>query len=181
MGTVTNRQDYLKVWGDDNIVTYPRNSWLREFPAQADAYPVTDFIPINASVVFTSDLTDSRFELFDRINLDLGVDEVLTIVVIGAVPADPGAMLFGFEPLDGRVLLLGLEAGTLELVNSSFRTLTEFLYRFACFVDADTGVAGRAQRATELRSALMEIDPAAFTSSESWWSVALAQLGATVD
>lgn len=78
------------------------------------------------------------------------------------------------------MVLLGAGTGTLELVNSTFRSLTLFLYYFGRFIDADTGVDGRAQRAALLLEQLRTIDDPAFKNPASWWTVALAQLGATV-
>lgn len=173
-----SREDYLRAWGDDNIIKFPRDQWRRDFTAPPESYPGVDFIPVEMSVVYTAYLQDRKFDLYDRINLELGEGQVLTLLVIGAVPAAPDSMLFGFDVVGGRVVLLGVEDATLELVNSSFRAMTEFLYHFACLVDGDTGGDGRAQRAGELRKVLTAIDPAAFKSHQSWWSAALSEMEA---
>jgi hypothetical protein len=126
------------------------------------------------SAVFTSYLT-GPIDLYTPINLDFGSGEPRKLVVIGAVPADP-ATLMCFDQATGQVLMLGTKDGTLELVNSTFRALVEFLYHFARFIDEDTGRTGRAARAAGLRDRLGRIDPGAFTDPESWWSVAFMQL-----
>lgn len=170
-----NRQDYLNAWEPKNVIRFPREQWMNEFSAPESSYPDIDFIPIEMSVVFTSFL-NRRFDLYSNINLDMGSQGSLKLIVIGAVPADRDATLFCFDTASGRILMLGVDKGTLEPVNSSFRALTEFLYRFAIFLDQDTGVSGRATRAAALRAELFQIDPNAFADPESWWSIAFMQL-----
>jgi hypothetical protein len=168
-------QEYVKAWGSDNMVRYPRSRWLREFAAPAASYPDVDLLPVDMPTVFTSHLT-GRYELFSRVDVERGPAGSLQAVVVGAVPVDPEATLFCFDIVSGRVLMLGVRDRTLELVNSSFKALSEFLYHFALFVDQDTGRAGRARRAAVLRATLAKIDPAAFGDPASWWSVTFMQL-----
>ncbi|MFB8282028.1 SUKH-4 family immunity protein [Nocardia colli] len=175
-----NRQKYIDVWGDDNVVPFPRDQWMSSFRAPVGAYPDVDLLPVDMSAVFTSALDGSRFNLYDRINIEIGPNEVLTLRVIGAVPAATGSMLFGFDVDGGRVVLLGVGEGTLELVNSSLKALVDFLYLFACFIDEDSGVVGRPERATDLRKAFLAIDASALNNPESWWSISLSKLGAKI-
>lgn len=173
---MTDSDAYLKAWEPDNVVPYPRAEWIDEFAAPAGAYPEVDFLPVDMSEVYTADLEGARLELYSMIDLRMGDEGTLTLAVVGAVPADKDDMLFCLDADSGQVLLLGIEDGTLELVNSSFKALTEFLYHFALFIDADTGGAGRAQRAHALRATLAGIDREALADGESWWSIALMQL-----
>lgn len=173
---MTDSDAYLRAWEPDNTVPYPRAQWLGEFAAPAATYPSVDFLPIDMSAVYTAYLEDGRFDLYSRINLDMGRDGTLALAVVGAVPDDKDDMLFCLDTGSGQILLLGVSDGTLELVNSTFKALTEFLYHFALFIDADTGAAGRAQRAKALRATLKRIDPQALADRESWWSIALMQL-----
>lgn len=175
---MTDSDAYLKAWEPDNVIPYPRRQWLGEFAAPAEAYPAIDFLPIDMSAVFTAYLEGARFELYSRIDLDMGPNGTLALAVIGAVPDDRDDMLFCFDGDSGQVLLLGVGDGTLELVNSSLKALAEFLYHFALFIDADTGSLGRGRRAKALRATLHGIDPEALADRESWWSIALMQLGA---
>jgi hypothetical protein len=177
---VTDSSAYLQAWEPDNTIPYPRAEWMSEYAAPAAAYPAIDFLPIDMSVVFTAYLEDARFDLYSRIDLDMGRDGKLELAVIGAVPADKDDMVFCLDLGTGRILLLGVGDGTLELVNSTFKALAEFLYHFARFIDADTGGAGRALRAKDLRAKLKRIDPEALADPESWWSVALIQLEGTM-
>ncbi|WP_051393544.1 SUKH-4 family immunity protein [Glycomyces arizonensis] len=170
---MTDSDAYLRAWEPDNVIRFPRDQWMREFAAPAASYPEVDFLPIDMSAVYTSYLT-GRFELYSTINL--GGEETMRLKVIGAVPSDRENMLFCLDTKTGRVLLLGVAEGTLELVNATFKALTEFLYHFALFVDADTGAAGRSLRAKALRATLNAVDPGAFADRESWWSIALMQL-----
>jgi len=176
---VPDSDAYVKAWEPDNTIPYPRAAWMGEYAAPAASYPAIDFLPIDMSVVFTAYLEDARFDLYSRIDLDMGRDGKLELAVIGAVPADKDDMLFCLDLGSGQVLLLGVSDGTLELVNSTFKALTEFLYHFARFIDADTGGAGRALRAKDLRAKLKSIDSEALADPESWWSVALMQLEGT--
>lgn len=172
---IQDRQSYAQAWGDDNIIRFPRDQWIEKFTAPLRSYPDVDFIPIELSVVFTSFL-QGRFDLYSVINLDLGPQRALTLVVIGAVPADRDNTLFCLDSGSGQVLMLGVTGGTLEPVNASFKQFTEFLYHFAVFVSQDSGIQGRAQRATALRTALADIDPSAFANPDTWWSVAFVKL-----
>jgi hypothetical protein len=174
--TVTDRDAYLKTWEPDNTVPYPRDVWVAEFPAPEAAYPAVDFLPIDLSVVYTAYLEGARFDLYTRIDLDMGREGTLALVVIGAVPAERDDMLFCLDTGTGQVLLLGPDDGTLELVNTTFKAFAAFLYEFSLFIDADTGAPGRAARAKTLRATLNGIDRKALKDRESWWSVALMQL-----
>jgi hypothetical protein len=176
---VPDKAAFLQAWEPDNTVPYPRAAWMAEYAAPAASYPEVDFLPIDMSVVYTAYLEDARFDLYSRIDLDMGRDGKLALAVVGAVPADKDEMLFCLDTGSGRILLLGVGDGTLELVNSTFKALTEFLYHFARFIDADTGGAGRALRAKDLRAKLKSIDPEALADRESWWSIALMQLEGT--
>ncbi|GAA1688495.1 hypothetical protein GCM10009830_40130 [Glycomyces endophyticus] len=169
---MTDREEYLRAWEPDNVVRFPREQWMREFAAPAAAYPDVDFLPVDMSAVYTAYLT-GRFELYASLNLG---DDGPRLRVVGGVPSDRDGMLFCLDTATGRVLLLGVAEGTLELVNSTFKALTEFLYHFALFVDADSGAAGRPARAKALRATLTAIDPRALADRESWWSIALMQL-----
>lgn len=175
MNTTPEHQAYAQAWGQGNTIRFPRDQWINAFPAPRETYPAFDFIPIDVSAVFTSHL-DGRFELYAPINLNLGPQGALKLVVIGAVPADRDNTLFCLDSASGRILMLGVNQGTLEPVNTSFKTLTEFLYRFAVFVNHDTGRHNRAARAANLRSELARIDPPALADPNSWWSVAFAKL-----
>ncbi|MFB9662850.1 SUKH-4 family immunity protein [Glycomyces mayteni] len=174
---MTDADAYLRAWEPDNVVRYPRAQWMREFAAPAAAYPEVDFLPVEMSAVYTAYLT-GRFELYAAI--DIGGDSGLRLRVVGGVPSDRDNMLFCLDTATGRILLLGVAEGTLELVNSTFKALAEFLYHFARFVDEDSGAAGRPARAKALRATLHGIDPAALADRESWWSIALMQLEGTL-
>lgn len=174
---MTDSDAFLKAWEPDNTIPYPRQHWMDEFAAPAATYPAVDFLPLDMSAVFTAYLEGAQFDLYSRINLEMGPDGTLALAVIGAVPEERDDMLFCLDTDSGQVLLLGVGDGTLELVNSTFKALTEFLYHFALFIDADTGGLGRAKRAKALRATMNAIDPAALADRESWWNVALMQLG----
>ncbi|MDA1363110.1 SUKH-4 family immunity protein [Glycomyces luteolus] len=169
------RQTYVQAWGESNVIRFPRDAWIEQFPAPRETYPDVDVIPIEVSVVFTS-LLNGRFDLYSVINLNVGPQSTLQLVVIGAVPADSDNTLFCLDSGTGRVLMLGVSNGTLEPVNATFKQFSEFLYHFAIFVRYDNGKQHRAQRASVLRSQLERIDPSAFADANSWWSVAFTKL-----
>lgn len=168
--------DYIKAWGVENYLVFDRYAWMREFPAPAVAYPDSDTLPMEMSVVFQVGVGSTGLETFDRINLDIVDNESISLIVLGSVPNSDGSMVFGFDISGGRVILLGLDGGTLELVNSSLAKFVEFLYRFALFVDNDRGISSRASRASELRQELTSCDPDAFADRDSWWGVVLGSL-----
>ncbi|MFI1238679.1 SUKH-4 family immunity protein [Nocardia salmonicida] len=168
--------DYINAWGLGNYVVFDRNAWIQEFSAPLVAYPDIETLPMELSAVFQVGAGSAGIEAFDRINLDIGDNESIGLIVLGSVPNSDGSMLFGFDIAGGRVILLGLDHGTLELVNSSLAKFVEFLYRFALFIDNDRGISTRPNRARELRSELTSCDPDAFVSIDSWWGVVLSSL-----
>lgn len=176
---MNREEDFVTAWEPGNVVRYPKLQWLSALGAPEDSYPEIDFLPIELSVVYTTRV-GGEFKLYDRVNVEAKPGDILSLIVIGAVPSAPESMLFCLDAASGRVALLGVEQGTLEVVNSSLRMLVEFLYHFARFIDEDTGLATRPQRALELRRIFERLDPEALTQPDSWWSMVLAQLGAGV-
>ncbi len=171
--------DYINAWGLGNYVVFDRNLWIREFAAPPVAYPDADTLPMELSAVFQIGTGSTGIEAFDRINLDIGDNESVSLIVLGSVPNSDGSMLFGFDIAGGRVILLGLDHGTLELVNTSLAKFVDFLYRFALFIDDDRGISSRPDRARELRIELTACDPDAFVGVDSWWGVVLSSLSAS--
>lgn len=80
------RQDYIDVWGTDNVFEYPRAEWMSEYSAPPEVYLDVDFIPTDMSLFFTSYLEGGRFHLYDRINLRVADDEYMRLVIVGANP-----------------------------------------------------------------------------------------------
>ncbi|MGM7646560.1 SUKH-4 family immunity protein [Nocardia sp. JW2] len=170
--------DYAKAWGAGNSTVFDRASWMAELPAPSTAYPSADTLPMEMSVVFQFGAGSTGLEPYDRFNIDLGGGEKIELILLGSVPGSDGSMIFGFDISVGRVVLLGLNRGTLELVNSSLAAFVEFLYQFALFIDADRGLPGREERARRLREKLAAYDPGAFVDPDSWWNVVLSSLAA---
>ena len=176
---MTTVDEYWRAWdGEENTVPLPLEHWRERFSAPDSAYPHADFIPIDLTAVFTSYL-DGEIDLYDPVNLESDDgSHVIATVAIGAAPEDED-LLFLFDTDSGEVLLLDMANPIPELVNSSLRDFSRFLYEFALFLDADQGVDGRAARAGELQQRLQNQDPAAFAESDSWWSMAFSELVTT--
>lgn len=129
---------------------------------------------MEVSVVFTT-FVKGEIELFDVVKMQVGNAEPVNMVIIGAVPEDDD-LLFALNLASGAVLLVDLNQGAVETVNSTARDFVEFLYRLSMFIDADQGRASRAEPAARLRQELTRLDRMAFEDPESWWSAAFAQL-----
>lgn len=177
---MTTRDEFWDLWeGESGTVPMPVEEWRSRFRAPAAAYPDADFLPDYVSYFYTADVP-GEMPLFAHVNLEPDPEDggpAVPTVLIGSVP-DEGDMLFLFDTDSGRVLYLDLRDGVPEPANSSLRSFLDFLYELTLFVDADTGIAGRAERARELHGRLRAMDPAAFAEPDSWWSVAFQQLEA---
>ncbi|MEU6857994.1 SUKH-4 family immunity protein [Glycomyces sp. NPDC046736] len=175
---MTTRDRYWDLWeGEEGTIAMPVAQWRSQFRAPAAVYPDADFLPDAVSIFYTAE-TPGDMPLYAQVNLEPDPEDggpAVPTVLIGSVP-DEGDMLFLFDTDKGEVLYLDLREGIPELVNSSLRTFVDFLYELTLFVDADTGLAGRAERARTLHQRLLSIDAAAFAESDSWWSVAFQQL-----
>lgn len=164
---------FRALWSEDELVPYPREAWL-EGGLPSEMLPDGDEIPLDVPVVYTAFL-EGDIELYDTIQLsteDGALD--IRLIVVGAV-ADNTNLLYVLDPRTGEILQFDLEEQDIQPVNSNFRTFVEFLYRFALFVEADEGKAGRAERAAALRAELEPIDPPAFTP-DGWWPLVISQL-----
>ncbi|GAA2140157.1 hypothetical protein GALLR39Z86_06430 [Glycomyces algeriensis] len=166
--------EYLAAWGPENNVPYPRKLWMEVLPAPAASYPSIDFIPLDMSEVFTAYL-EGEVELYDQVEVRITDVKPYRLMLIGTVPANRD-MWFVFNAESGEVMLLDIEAPTIEPVNSSLAAFVDFLYHLGIFIDWDNGTPGRAPRAVELKRQLNEIDPPAFADPESWWSAVIDQL-----
>ncbi|MEH0844682.1 SUKH-4 family immunity protein [Micromonospora sp. CPCC 205711] len=164
---------FTALWSEDELIPYPRQAWL-EGGFSPDLLPEGDEIPLDVEVVYSAFL-EGDIELYDTIALtteDGSLD--VRLIVVGMV-ADNSDLLYVLDPRTGEILQYDLEQQDVQGVNSNFRTFVEFLYRFALFVEADEGKAGRAERAEQLRMVLESIDPAAF-APDGWWPLVLSQL-----
>lgn len=163
---------YRAVWDEDDMVPLPGSVWI-ERGLPAEALPEGGAIPSAVEAVYTTGI-ESDIELYEPIRLtaedaDLDID----FVVVGALPGEAN-LLYVMEPQSGGVFQLDLERHDVRGVNSTFRRFVECLYRFARFVEADDGAAGRGERAAELRRDIEAIDPWAF-GSDAWWPLVFEQ------
>jgi hypothetical protein len=147
---------------------------MEVLPAPAAAYPPIGFLPLDMSEVFTAYL-EREVELYDHVEVRITNEKPYRLMLIGVVPADSD-MWFVFNAETGQVMLLDIDAPTIEPVNSSLHAFVDFLYHLGRFIDWDNGAPGRAPRAAELKRQLNEIDAAAFADPESWWSTVIDQL-----
>ncbi|MEU5876249.1 SUKH-4 family immunity protein [Spirillospora sp. NPDC047279] len=164
------REEYLRLWGEDNTVSFPLDEWKSRQSAPAGSWPEVDLLPIDLPVAFTAYL-DGEYAPFAEV-----VHEVengpRTFVVLGRAPR-PETSFFVLDPDTGVVHLFGSSDKALEEVNSSFAAFVRFLFRFAQFVEADDGQATRPARADVLERELRAIDAGALERAENWWNKAV--------
>ncbi|GAA1643504.1 hypothetical protein J3R03_003976 [Actinoplanes couchii] len=163
----------LSLWSVDELVPFPRESWLEGGIPEEDL-PVGDEIPQDVAIVYTAQI-EAGFELYDVIQLatdDGSLD--IRLIALGAVATNPG-LLYVMDPRTGEILQLDMEAGDIQGVNSTFRTFAEFLYQMGRFVADDEGKEGRAERAAVLADLFESIDPDAM-KPECWWPLVISQL-----
>lgn len=172
---MTAPERYRAVWGEDGMVPFPGGFWA-EKGVPAEALPEGDAIPASVAAVYTTRL-EGDIELYETIRLTAeDADLDISFLVVGALQ-DEADLLYVMEPQTGGLLQFDLAAHDIRGVNSTFRLFVESLYRFARFVEADEGEAGRPERAAELRQSLETLDPGAFQEG-AWWPLVFARLEA---
>jgi hypothetical protein len=164
---------FLALWRIDQMVPFPRESWLEGGIPEQDL-PYGDEIPQDVSIVYTAQI-EAGFDLYDIIQLTTDDDSLdIKLIVLGAVAANPN-LLYVMDPRTGEILQLDLEERDIQGVNTNFRTFVEFLYHLGRFVQDDEGKQDRAARAAELTQIFHAIDPKAM-KPECWWPLVLEQL-----
>ncbi|WP_067792941.1 SUKH-4 family immunity protein [Actinomadura formosensis] len=166
-------QDMVRLWGEDGLLYLPPDR-VERMTFDLSALPPEAAIPAQVPLLFTA-YVEGDFELFNVLEIQVGENEPLGLLVLGAVPDEK--MYYCLDGDSGAVMLLDLGDTTgLEVVNSTLGAFVEFLYHLERLIRADQGKATRALPAARLREELSALDPAAFTDTESWWNVAFAQL-----
>lgn len=164
---------FLALWRIDQMVPFPRESWLEGGIPEEDL-PHGDEIPQDVSIVYTAQI-EAGFDLYDVIQLTTGDGSLdIKLIILGAVATNPN-LLYVMDPSTGEILQLDLEERDIQAVNSTFRTFVEFLYHLGRFLQDDDGKQDRAARATDLAHIFQAIDPAAM-KPECWWPLVLEQL-----
>jgi hypothetical protein len=170
---MVNYQDMVALWGEEGLLYLPLE---RVEPMTFDLGSLSPeaAIPANVPLLFTA-YVEGDFELFNVVEIQVGREEPLGLLVIGAVPDE--RMYYCLNGDNGAVMLLALGESTgLEVVNSTMRAFVHFLYRLERLIREDQGKATRPVSAVKLRAELTELDPVAFADPESWWNVAFAQM-----
>lgn len=136
-------------------------------------------LPIRADQAFTV-LAPDEPAVGAPVVFRTGQDEDEVAVLILGGPSGGSEMRYFLDPRNGVVGLLSLEgAPQAETVNSSVENFVEFLYRLRVRQQAMLDEAsddGRREYTEKLWSSLCELDPRAFDSAESWWSMVLDTL-----
>ena len=164
---------FLALWTIDELVPFPRDSWLEDGIPEEDL-PYGDEIPQDVAVVYTAQI-EADFELYDAIRLtteDGSLD--VKLIILGAVATNPN-LLYVMDSRTGEILQFDLEVQDIQGVNSTFRTFVEFLYNMGRFVADDDGKQGRAARAAELAQLFETLDPKAM-KPECWWPLVISQM-----
>jgi hypothetical protein len=167
-------QEMIDLWGVDGLLHFPLDRLGTHLGFDPLRLPPEGAMPAEVPILFTAYL-EGDIDLFDVLEIQVGDDEPMGLIVLGTVPDDE-QMLYCLDGDDGRVLLVSLDPFSMEQVNSSFALFVEFLWRLDRFLRDDQGGAGRAVVAAALRHELTALDPAAFADPESWWSIAFGQL-----
>jgi hypothetical protein len=172
--TITH-DDLVRQWGADNLVYLPTDRFARILRFNPMLFSPEAALPVDVPILFTVAF-EGDAKLFDLIEFQLGEAQVIKLIVLGAVPGEP-TLMFCLDATDGSVALVDLHQPSVEPVNSTMASFTEFLFGFAQLIDIDEGAGPqRNRRALDLRARLTLADPAAFADPESWWSIAFTQL-----
>jgi SUKH-4 immunity protein len=167
--------DLVGQWGEQGLVQLPMERYARIFRVQPRTLSPEGVLPVAVPILFTAEV-DGEVKLFDTVRIRLGERQTLNLIVLGAVPRDPG-LLYCLDASGGTVVLVDVNTPSIEPVNATMALFVEFLLRFAQLIDADSGPGPqRSGRALRLREELAELDPTAFERPDSWWVVAVQQL-----
>lgn len=159
--------------GEDGLLYLPPDR-VERMTFDLSTLPPEAALPARVPLLFTAYVGDG-FELFNVLEIQVGENEPLGLLVLGAVPDEK--MHYCLDGDSGAVMLLDLGDTTgLEVVNSTLGAFAEFRHHRERLIRADRGKATRALPAARLREELSALDPAAFTDTEPWWNVAFAQL-----
>jgi len=169
-GPMSSYDDLVDHWGPRNVIHLPIDE-LPDVACGPDALPPDGVLPIEVPSLFTTVVEGPDLRLFSTLNVVVGDEAGVRLVVIGAAPDEPD-LLFCVNPADGSVGLLQMSTGGLEYVNGSLRLFVEFLYEVSRLVAAGYHGEQRVGHARRLRTALVQLDPAAFGDAETWWSIA---------
>lgn len=175
---MVNYQDMVALWGAEGLLHLPLE---RVEPMTFDLRSLSPeaAVPAEVPLLFTAYI-EGDFELFNVVEIQVGQEEPLGLIVLGAVPDE--RMYYCLNGDNGAVMLLTLgEPTDLEVINSTLHAFVDVLYRLDRFIREDQGSATRAASAARLRAELTELDPIAFADPESWWNVAFAQLEGRVE
>lgn len=164
--------DVTGQWGSGNLIQLPVERYARFLKVDPRTLSPEAALPVAVPVLFTAEV-DGDISLFDTIDIKVGQNTIM-LIVLGAVPADPG-LLYCLDAGGAGVVQVDPTVPSIDPVNSTMAHFVEFLMRVHQFLGTDHGPA-RTLRARQLRDQLTELDPAAFARSESWWAIAFRQL-----
>jgi SUKH-4 immunity protein of toxin-antitoxin system len=167
--------DLAARWEEQQLVHLPLDRIGSELLFSFDRLSPGGALPSEVPHLFTTHLRGEP-GLFDEIRCEFPDRGPYRFVVVGAAPATL-KLLFGLDMVTGLVVLMDSVNHAVEPVNSSLALFVEFLYRLAPLVAPDRPTP--APEIGELRAELRALDPAAFDSPESWWSMVLDRLART--
>lgn len=168
--------DAQALWGSDGVRYLPFDKISPHIAFDLDTVADNGVMPRDVPVLFTTDQA-SDVATFAILDITLGDQDPFGLIVLGTVPGEPST-LYCLDCRDGSVYQLDLDQPAMELVNTTHGAFVQFLYRIHQFLTTGHG-PHRPAAAGHLRAQLAELDPAAFTDTESWWSLALGQLAHT--
>lgn len=174
---MVTHEEMVEAFGDEGLLLMDVAQCRDKGLSDADARILSEVgLPVRADLAFTTFVADEpRVGSLVVFRTGQGDVDVLTL---GGTSGDTGMRYF-LDLRDGVVGLLSMDGEPrAEKVNSSLGTFVEFLHRLRLRQRALNGAPPEAgQRHTEeLWLALRELDPAAFTDAEAWWSMVMDTL-----
>jgi hypothetical protein len=168
-------EDVRRQWGEANLVQLPVERYARILRVDPRTLSPEAALPVDVPVLFTAEV-NGDVKLFDLVQIRIGDDQTIRLIVLGAAPGDTG-LLYCLDAGGGSVVLVDLRTPSIEPVNSTMAAFVEFLLRLAGLIStADSRGASWIARVRRVQDELSTLDPAAFDDPESWWHVAFEQL-----
>ncbi|WP_028927999.1 SUKH-4 family immunity protein [Pseudonocardia acaciae] len=168
--------DLADRWGDEQLIHLPLDKIASKLTFNFDLLSPGGALPSDVPYLFTIHLAGQP-DLFNEIHSVSPDRAPNRFLVIGAAP-ETLKMLYGLDMATGAVALMNTRDQSIEPINSSLALFVEFLHRIAPWVTPNAPLHTIAE-ANELRTELRALDPSAFDSPESWWSMVLDRLAQT--
>ncbi len=105
-------QEMIDLWGVDGLLHFPLDRLGTHLGFDPLRLPPEGALPAEVPILFTAYL-EGDIDLFDVLEIQVGDDEPMGLIVLGTVPDDE-QMLYCLDGDDGRVLLVSLDPFSME-------------------------------------------------------------------